>query len=257
MCLILWAHDCHPRYKLILMANRDEFYSRPTSPAAFWADPPSLLAGRDEKEGGTWMGVTTQGRWAALTNYRDPSDQNSQAPSRGHLVHKYLDSRITAESYCQGLLTAGLPYNGYSLLAGTCDRIHYFSNRERLVREVDRGVHGLCNGLIDTPWPKTIKGKKALAAAIKKPAIDVEHLFAIMADRERPGDHELPRTGVSLELERMLAPLYVESQDYGYGTRSTTILLIDRSHQVQFWERSFDPSQPGASSEVYHAFQVG
>jgi uncharacterized protein with NRDE domain len=257
MCLILWANDCHPKYKLVLMANRDEFYARPTSPAAFWAECPSILAGKDEKEGGTWMGITTKGRWGALTNYREPFDHDPQAPSRGHLVQKYLESSITAENYMQNLLAEDQPYNGYSILAGTCNQIYYFSNREKVVREVDKGVHGLSNGLLDTPWPKVTKGKKALIAALRKVNLDVEDLFTIMADREPPADHELPHTGMSLELERMLAALHVESETLGYGTRSTTIMLIDHRHKVQFWERSFAPSQAGSSNEVYYEFKVG
>jgi uncharacterized protein with NRDE domain len=257
MCLIILANDCHPRYKLVLMANRDEFYARPTSPAAFWAECPSLLAGKDEKEGGTWMGVTTEGRWAALTNYREPFDHDPQAPSRGHLTQNYLEGSMTANSYMQNLLAEDLPYNGYSLLAGTCDQIYYYSNREKVVREVDKGVHGLSNGLLDTPWSKVTKGKKALGDSIQQYNINVDTLFAIMADREPPADHELPNTGMSLEMERMLAALHVESYDFGYGTRSTTIMLIDYHHKVQFWERSFAPSQAGSSSEGYYEFKVG
>jgi uncharacterized protein with NRDE domain len=256
MCLILWAKDCHPKFKLVLMANRDEFYNRPTSPAAFWSDQPSILAGKDELQGGTWMGLTTDGRFAALTNYRDPSNHNPHAPSRGHLVQNYLESRIYADQYMQTLLEGELAYNGFNLLAGTYDKLFCISSREKIIREIDRGVHGLSNSFLDVPWPKVTRGKQALIDIVQYPKIDVDDLFAIMADKELPCDHELPCTGMNLEWERILAPLYVESSDYCYGTRSTTIVLMDNQDKVQFWERSFTPLQPGSSNQVYYEFMV-
>ncbi|NMC27850.1 MAG: NRDE family protein [Syntrophomonadaceae bacterium] len=257
MCLILWALDRHPRYKLVIIANRDEFYDRPTAPVAFWEDCPSLLAGRDEKEGGTWMGITTDGRWAALTNYRDPSDFNSKAPSRGRLVLAFLQGEIDAHDYMQGLMRAGEPYNGYNLLAGTFDRIFYCSNRDHgPVQEVGRGVHGLSNGLLNTPWPKVINGKRALESALGEEHIDIEHLFAILADQEIPPDHEIISTGIAWELERELASLHVVSREYNYGTRSSSVVLIDRHDQVRFWERTFTPFQPELYSQAYFEFKA-
>ncbi|MEQ8236198.1 MAG: NRDE family protein [Syntrophomonadaceae bacterium] len=257
MCLILWAHDCHPRYKLVIIANRDEFYERPTAPTAFWEDCPSILAGRDEKEGGTWMGITTDGRWAALTNYRDPSDFNSKAPSRGRLVQEYLQNEVDAHNYMLGLLHESKPYNGYNLLAGTFDRIYYCSNRDHgPVQEVERGVHGLSNGLLNTPWPKVINGKRALESALSEDHIDVEHLFAILADREIPPDHEIISTGIAWELERELASLHVISPEYQYGTRSSSVVLINRHDEVQCWERTFTPYQPELFSQVKFEFKA-
>ncbi len=254
MCTVLWASDCHTQYKLVVAANRDEFYKRPTLQAAFWPDNPKLLAGKDMQHGGTWMGITTTGRFATLTNYRDPSNHNPRALSRGHLVQKYLEGNLEPEDYLDNLIDMKDEFNGFNLLAGTLDDLYYFSNLEKLVRKVARGCHGLSNSLLDVPWPKVSRGIEALSACLQKRTIDPEDLFELMSDRHQPPDHELPETGVSLELERLLAPVYVEMKDY--GTRSTTVILVDRSNYVQFWERSFVPWQSATWTEVHYEFKI-
>lgn len=248
MCLILFAYDCHPQYKLVLAANRDEFYNRFTLPAAFWSDPPFILAGKDLKQGGTWMGITTTGRFAALTNYRDPSNFNPGSPSRGHLVQNYLKSNVSPECYLKNIHNEGTKYNGFNILAGTYEELYYYSNREKVVHRVEKGIHGLSNSLLDAAWPKVTRGIKALTGCIQYEDINEEHLFEIMADKEQAEDHELPQTGVSLELERMLSSLYIESKDY--GTMSTTVLLVDRNNNARFRERSFNSIQLGTWNEV-------
>ena len=248
MCLILFAYDCHPRYKLVAAANRDEFYQRPALPASFWPDHPAILAGKDLKEGGTWTGITTSGRWAALTNYRDPASFRPEAPSRGHLVHSYLSGHLAPPAYIESLGHGGAEYNGFNLLLGTRTALYYYSNRERLFREVEKGVHGLSNSLLDVPWPKVTKGTNALADGLQHQDVSVEYLFTMMADREQPADRELPETGVGLQKERMLAPAFVLSPDYG------TIILIDRTYRVQFRERSFKPASTTPDNEVYYEF---
>lgn len=254
MCLILLAYDDHPRYKLIVAANRDEFYKRPTLSANFWPDYPSVLAGKDLEQGGTWMGVTTTGRFAALTNYRDPLYERPNAPSRGCLVRSYLTGDHSAEDFLQDLHEKGVKYNGFNLLAGTAESIYYYSNRERLIHRVEKGVHGLSNNLLDVGWPKVRKGVMALAGCLRESSIRVERLFEILADQERFNDTELPHTGISIERERMLSPLYIVSPDY--GTRSSTILLIDRQNQVQFWERYFVMDGSGKANDSYYEFRV-
>ena len=254
MCTILFAYDCHPRYKLVAAANRDEFYQRPTAPAAFWSDNPNILAGRDLKEGGTWMGITTNGRFAGLTNYRDPSSFRPEAKSRGHLVTNYLNTNLAPETYAANLVDGGSAYNGFNLLMATNESMYYYSNREEMIRKVPAGVHGLSNALLNTPWPKVSKGIRALTDLIQNNEIKVGQLFAMMADREQPDDQDLPRTGVSLEMERMLAPTFVISPKY--GTCLTTVILVERNHKVQFWERSFKDGQPDNWEEVYYQFTI-
>ena len=254
MCLILLANDYHPHYKLVVAANRDEFYKRPTLPANFWPDYPSILAGKDLEQGGTWMGITTAGRFAALTNYRDALQEKPNAPSRGHLVRDYLRGDHSAVDFLHGLNEKSIEYNGFNLLAGTAEALYYYSNQERLIRRVEKGVHGLSNSLLDVGWPKVRKGVKALAGCLQEPNIRVERLFEILADQEIFNDSELPYTGISMEKERMLSPLYIMSPEY--GTRSSTILLIDHYNQVQFWERSFVADGPGKGTDAYYEFRI-
>lgn len=254
MCLILFAYESHPKYKLVVAANRDEFYSRPTSPADFWQDNPEILAGRDLREGGTWMGITTNGRFAALTNYRDPSRNKKTAPSRGHLVQRFLDSTMTPSAYIDQIPDAGKEYNGFNLLIGENDSLYYYSNREQILRPVSPGIHGLSNALLNDPWPKVIKGKQALEMALQHDEVKPEQLFAILVDQEPVEDQELPDTGVGLEMERGLAPAFVTMS--GYGTKTSTVILIDHSDQVRFWERSFTEERPDVWTEVYYELSL-
>ncbi len=254
MCLILFAYDCHPRYQLVVASNRDEFYKRSTAPAEFWQGNSGILAGKDLEQGGTWMGVTTAGRFAALTNYRDPASYKAQAPSRGSLVQNYLSSHLDPAAYIQKLPEGAEEYNGFNLLAGTMESMYYYSNREKQLRKIEKGIHGLSNSLLDVAWPKVTRGKKALADCLRQEEVDAADLFAILADREQPPDQDLPSTGVSLEMERILAPLYVVSPNY--GTRSSTVILIDRDDQVQYWERSYAPEPSGPWNEVHFTFKI-
>ncbi len=239
MCLILMAYECHPAYRLILAANRDEFFSRPTAPAAFWTDAPQVLAGKDLKEGGTWLGITRDGRLAAITNYRDPSSYRQYRPSRGRLVSDFLLGTMPTAAYLDMLRSKGDDYNGFNLIFGTTEGLCYFSNRANLSSGITPGTYGLSNHLLDTPWPKVSRGKAALARLIA-PGGDIAtgDLFAILADRRPAPDHLLPDTGVGIERERLLSPLFISSP--AYGTRSSTIILIDWNNRVTFTERTFN-----------------
>jgi uncharacterized protein with NRDE domain len=239
MCLILFAWKMHPNFPLILAANRDEFYERPSAPAAFWEDAPDLLAGRDLREGGTWLGITRTGRLAALTNYRDPASLKIGAPSRGTLVGDYLRGRDAPEDYLRRIAPGAGRYNGFNLIAGDPHGLFYFSNRGGARERLKPGIHGLSNRLLDTPWPKVEWGKKVLLDLLsEKRGPSPEALFGLLAERTRPPDDRLPDTGVGLEWEKILSPLFIESPVY--GTRSSTVLLIDRKGAVIFVERVFD-----------------
>lgn len=238
MCLILFAWKTHEDFPLILIANRDEFHERPTAPAAFWDDEPELLGGRDLQEGGTWLGITRGGRLAALTNYRDPSSLKTNAPSRGHLVRDYLRDAGTPERYLSRVRPRAAEYNSFNLLVGNDSELFCFSNRNGLQIPTP-GIHGMSNHLLDTPWPKVERGKQALGRLIggmKKPS--PEALLDLLADRSRPPDDRLPVTGVGLEWERVLSSLFIESP--AYGTRSSTVLIIDRKGRVTFVERVYN-----------------
>lgn len=241
MCLILFAYRCHPRYRLILAANRDEFFERPTSPARFWDTGPNILGGRDLRGGGTWLAIDQRGRFAAIVNYRDPSARKDDARSRGQLVTDFLLSRASLDDYLETLRTKSGQYNGFNLLFGDAERLYCFSNRGEAPPLVQPGIHGISNHLLDTPWPKVVRGRKALAEMLARGAPPpVEALFSLLADRTMPDDSLLPDTGIGPEWERLLAPLFISGTVY--GTRSSTVLMIGYDGMATFIERTFDGS---------------
>jgi uncharacterized protein with NRDE domain len=250
MCLIVFALDCHPRYRLVLAANRDEYFSRPTTPAAFWADAPQVLAGRDLLAGGTWLGVTKERRLAAVTYYREPSLPAHQLPSRGRLAADFLAGTMPPEAYLEQLRREGRYYGGFNLLFGDDSGLFYHTNRGDLSARVAAGVHGLSNGLLDTPWPKVIAGKDRLARLLRKETVATDPLFALLADRDRYPDPLLPDTGFGIERERHLSPIFIAGSDY--GTRSSTVLLIDRDGRLTFLERTWNERQEAAGTATFN-----
>jgi uncharacterized protein with NRDE domain len=253
MCLILFAHRVHPAYRLVVAANRDEWFERPTAPAGFWADASEVFAGRDLEHHGTWLGVTTTGRFSAITNFRDPGNHRPDAPSRGRLVSDFLRSSSTPVAYLERLRPRAAAYNGFSLLVGDADSLYYFSNREGEIRGLQPGVYGLSNHLLDVPWPKVRLGKTRLAGHLDD-GVDPDGLLALLSDTGVAADEELPRTGVPLEWERSLSALRILAE--GYGTRSSTALLIGADGEVCFVERSFD-QRGQALATVRERFAIG
>lgn len=254
MCLVLIAYDSHPDYSLIVAANRDEFYDRPSATAEFWPDAPTVLGGRDLKAGGSWLGIDRRGRFAAVTNYRQGQREPSAARSRGHLVSEYLSSAIGPRAHIEHVKIDAELYNGFNLLAGSRDELVYFSNREGRIRSLQPGVYGLSNHLLDTAWPKVASAKSALSTLLKGSASELAaKLFALLSDRDRPADHLLPQTGVSREWERLLSTAFIASADY--GTRCSTIVLVNRERHLVFIERNFGPDGHPAA-QVCHEFRL-
>ncbi|MCP5053244.1 MAG: NRDE family protein [bacterium] len=253
MCLILFAWRTHPHYQLILAANRDEFYNRPTAPVHWWPESPDLLAGKDLKAGGTWMGIAKTGKFAALTNYRGTKipRRGDNAPSRGQLVSGYLQSHVPAKDYLETLQTTGSQYNGFNLILGDADHLYYFSNvnESHDTTPLEPGIYGLSNDVLDTPWPKVVNGKQQLQRQIENSAVNASHsthpdnlpgtLFSILADQEKAPKDRLPDTGVGQIKERMLSPLFIKTPIY--GTRSSTVLLVDHQNSVTIEDHSFVP----------------
>ncbi len=243
MCLIILAIDVHPEYPLVIAANRDEYYHRPTAPLAFWEDMPDILAGRDLAGGGTWLGISKTGRLAAITNYRDPAHQNPDARSRGLLITRFLAGNTPADPFFKNVINAGETYNGYNLVAGDMDRLWWMSNVSNEIRRLDTGISGISNRLLNTPWPKIEKAKFRLRAVLASGSdIDVEEVFSLLADTSAPDDHRLPHTGVGLEWERILSPIFVASDIY--GTRSSSIILYHHSGKLSFLERTWQVPSP-------------
>lgn len=257
MCLVLFAYQSHPEYRLILAANRDEFYDRPTRPAAFWNDTPEILAGQDLKAGGTWMGITKTGRLAAITNYREAGLTKENAPSRGDLVKDFLRGRSRPHDYLKTVQERGQIYNGFNLIIGDTKSLFYYSNRDGNIRKVEPGIHGLSNHLLNTPWPKTSHGTFKLHTLLNQnEEFSPENIFAILADRSKPSDKELPDTGVGLEWEKVLSPIFIASDIY--GTRCSSIVLWKDTGEITFLERTFDMQSSGETqiSTRQHAFTL-
>lgn len=246
MCLILFAIGQHPEYPLALAANRDERYERPTQPLAPWPEAPQLLAGRDLEAGGTWLGITRNGRFAAVTNVREWPPQSGWPRSRGTLVSNFLLGGMSPADYAVACTGDGDQYAGYNLLVGQIGGdLWYCSNRGREpLRRLQPGLYGLSNGALGDPWPKTRTGTAALRTELLRGPTP-QGLLALLGDRRIAPDEELPETGVGLDKERMLAPCFIAGDDY--GTRASTALLVDRAGNVALWEQNFGPGgTPGA-----------
>jgi uncharacterized protein with NRDE domain len=228
----------HPDYWLILAANRDEYHIRPTLPLGYWNDFPGVLAGRDLKSMGTWLGLTRTGRISAITNYRDPKSHKENAPSRGRLVSDYLCGETPPPAYLEHLEALAQQYNGFNLLVGDRSGLYYYSNRKGRITTLKPGLYGLSNHLLDTPWPKVEKGKAGMQVLLdNSQSNQPENIFELLSDRSRPPDDRLPDTGVGLEMERMLSPLFIASDVY--GTRSSSIVFLERNGMATFIERTF------------------
>jgi uncharacterized protein with NRDE domain len=255
MCLVVVALDAHPRFALVVAANRDEYHARAALPA-HWGDTApfaGILAGRDRVAGGTWLGVRRDGRWALVTNVRDGHRNDPAAPSRGGLVPAILNDAAAPRTALATLIPNADRYNGFNLLAGDTGSATWASNRARETRALASGVHGLSNALLDTPWPKVTRTKDAVTAWVARGGDDVAPIIEALADRTQAPDEALPATGVPLAIERMLSPPFIISEDY--GTRCSTVLTIARSGEARLVERSFD-ARGEVTGDVEFAFEL-
>jgi uncharacterized protein with NRDE domain len=237
MCLILLAWRAHPQFPCVLAANRDEFHARETAPAE-WSSA-QILAGRDLEAGGTWLGVTRRGSFAALTNFRDGGVRRADAPSRGILVSELLASTQALPETLRYLQEVGPQYNPFNILFSDGERLGVYESALGRGRELGAGVFGLSNHLLDTPWPKVRNAKTALTAALAD-ARNAEAILKLLRDDRRAGDDDLPRTGATLEWERLLSSAFVRGTDY--GTRCSTLLRVDERRDALFCEWSWDRS---------------
>ena len=236
MCLIVFAWRPGTARPLIVAANRDEFHARPTQALAAWEDAPGVYAGRDLEAGGTWLGVGPQGRFAALTNIRDPR-QPLGPRSRGELVAAYLRGELGVEAYLDQVASRSGQYSGFNLLVGDGQQLGYLHAREAGPRLLSSGVYGLSNAGLDTPWPKLVKARSGLEGLLDSD--DPQRLLALLADAQPAPDSELPETGVGLATEKLLSSVFIASQNY--GTRASTVLIVDDQGRRRMIERSFGP----------------
>ena len=255
MCLVALALDQSRRFPLVIAANRDEFFDRPTARLAWWqpgADAPAILGGRDLSAGGTWLGLTLAGRLAFVTNVRDPSQRDPAAPSRGEIVTRWLSGQQNADRFWTQTALSG--YNGFNLVMadfqdGAC---YYATSLQTQPRRLERGLHAVSNGLLDEPWPKTEALRHRVHVALNRHAgLDglIDELFSALADRHEYDDDALPSTGVPIEWERALSAAFSRTDDGRYGTRSSTLVITERVHKrlvTHVLERSFAAQGRGA-----------
>jgi uncharacterized protein with NRDE domain len=245
MCLIVVGWRVHPEYPLVVAANRDEFYARPTAPLARWPDAPQIIGGLDLEAGGTWLGIGESGRLAAVTNVREPGMAKG-AQSRGALTRGFLTACSSAEEYAAQI--DGTQYSGFNLLLGDGKTLVYCSNRDGQPRPLTPGVYGLSNHLLDSPWPKLLAARQRFAEALPR-LPDESAFFDLLADQSIVADENLPSTGVPIEWERLLSAVFVKSESY--GTRASTVVWRDAGGKITVHENSFGPNgQPLQSSVI-------
>ncbi|MCB0488548.1 MAG: NRDE family protein [Cyclobacteriaceae bacterium] len=238
MCLIFLSVNYHPKYKLIVAANRDEFYKRKTAAAHYWEDHPDILGGRDLEAQGTWMAMTKEGRIGMVTNYRDLSNINPTAPSRGKLVSDFLLSEASADEYLKDIHESASEYNGFNLILGTPEGLSYYSNYQSKIIKLDAGFYGLSNHLLNTPWPKVERGKSMMSPILQQDQVEPDLLFEVLRDEKIAMDSELPKTGLELERERALSAMFIKTPNY--GSRCSTVIMIDKKNNVNYIERVYD-----------------
>lgn len=266
MCILFIANNIREDYPLIIAANRDEFHARPTAPSQFWDEYPNLLAGRDLEAKGTWMGVTRNGKIAALTNVRQPDNDKQNAVSRGELVVNWLlrtsDNGASAHAtrlHAKTLEATREQYNGYNLVFGQVTEqgtgnLSVYNNANNTLHTIEDGVIGLSNADIVTPWPKVTQGVNALTDYTRSSAtIHTEALFAILRQDNKAADDVLPNTGIGYEWEKALSSIFIQSPEY--GTRTSTLLMVDNNKQVRWLERQFSVSGDTVDTREY-AFRI-
>ena len=255
MCLIVFAWQVMPNMPLLAAGNRDEFYDRPASPADWWHDHPQIYAGRDLQGGGTWMGITRDGRFAAITNIRAPSEIRPDAPTRGNLVLNYLAGTATPPGYIEEISPHAADYNGFNLLVGNQDELIWYSNRgekdERNGKPMKPGMYGLSNSLLDCTWPKVVSTKAEFASLLCQGAPE-DAFFEMLSDTTCASDCRLPKTGVSLERERLLSAVCITSPDY--GTRVSTLVKLQTNQAPILLERP-TVAMPPAPERLPHRGQ--
>jgi uncharacterized protein with NRDE domain len=240
MCLLVLAWRAHPRYRLVLAANRDEYHERPAAALGPWQPPHEILAGRDLRAAGTWLALDRARRFGVVTNFRDLQPPKPGSPSRGELIPQFLSCPYTPAAFCATLAAQASAYSGFNLLLADQEALWYACNRATpFARELPPGVYGLSNEFLDTPWPKLARVRTGFAHWLSEEAQGPAQLFALLEDRARVADDALlPQTGLTRDWERVLSAPFVQHPDY--GTRSSTVLLLQADGGGYLAERRFD-----------------
>ncbi len=236
MCLIVLGRNIHPKYKLILVANRDELYERPTKVAHYWNGPNQLLAGKDLEAGGTWIGVNQMGHIAAVTNYRDPTNYQNNKASRGQIPVNFLDSRVLADQYIRNLEKESSRFNGYNLLVLDNNDLMHYNNQNGEPSKLADGIHAVSNATLNTPWPKVVRSKEMFKSIVES-NFSHDDLIEMMGDSKTANLEDLPDTGIPKDLEEAVSAMCIRTEKY--GTCSTTAITITNDGEVSFTEKSY------------------
>lgn len=252
MCLILFALNQHSIYKLIIASNRDEFFSRPTLEADFWKENKSILGGRDIQSGGTWLGLNKTGRFIAITNYRDRKSDRSNARSRGELSESFLSQNSSVSAFLADISKKKDQYNGFNILLSDdrFDSLYHYSNIPDRTNKISDGIHGLSNHLLDTSWPKVQRGKNYLSEILRSETIDGYEIIDLLRNGNEAPDEMLPETGISYDLEKKLSPVFISMK--GYGTRCSTVILVNYDNELSFLEVSYNEQKQVIGEKKYN-----
>jgi uncharacterized protein with NRDE domain len=237
MCLILFSFQRHAKYPLILAGNRDEFYEREAQQAHFWESDPSLLAGKDLRAGGTWLGVSEKGEFGAVTNYRDLRNPINGERSRGEIIPEFLTQNGSAKEKLKQVKANYAKYSGFNLLAGSAGELYYLNNIDNQFQTVEPGIYGISNAFLDTSWPKVKKAKTAFTEAITSNTINRKKIFRFLQNSTPFPQEKLPDTGLTTEMEKAVSPIFIKTENY--GTRCSTLLTIDHNGQIHFTEKTY------------------
>ncbi len=247
MCVLFFANRVHARYDLVFAGNRDEAYHRPAALAGWWVDDPDVLAGRDLEAGGTWLGVTREGRWSVVTNVRDLPAHRARDRSRGALPTRFLVGTEEPETYARRVFEERHEFNPFNLIVGDAEAVWIVSTHMDAPEEIAPGVYGLSNATLDAPWPKVIRGKAAFDNILQAREPSTDACLDFLHDGHRAPDNDLPDTGVGLDMERKLSPLFIANDRY--GTRASSVILLDEEGG-RFVERTY--SAGGVEGETLH-----
>ncbi len=250
MCLITFAYKTHPDYPFVLAANRDEFHKRPAKPVHLWDSEPPIIAGKDLKAGGTWMGLNAKGHIAALTNYRKLSEFKENAPSRGEIVTRFLQSYDNISAILEQIRQTADLYNGFNLIAGSIDDLYYITNKKDEIQSVEPGYHTVSNAFLNTPWPKSEWARNQLQSTMKNGVPDEEEIFRFLLDTRRYPMEKLPETGLPEDLEKAVSSVFIQTENY--GTRCSSVIYMDTNGEITFVERSFKPGTKEIETEERH-----
>lgn len=237
MCIAFIAYKEHPHYPLIIAANRDEFYSRPTAAASYWHDYPGIVGGRDLKDHGTWFAALEDGRVGLLTNHRNFDLHKATPFSRGTLIVDYLSHTQSAQTFLNAILPESQKYNPFNLILLDANGLYHFDNVYDKITTLPSGIYGLSNAFLDTAWPKVILGKQMFKAIVSSSdQLSPEFFLPMLNDTEKAPDWALPNTGIERALELQLSSIKIETELY--GTRAQTIFWVDETGKAMLYERS-------------------